>query len=198
MRAITILAFVGVIGLASNAGAAVVQCPGTAAGGDREFTIDVNPAVVTATCYDSGPGNINGNPGPNDPFLLANPTLVVLDKTDDGNTYGGTANEITVTGIPNGSGTFSITFPSGFSTFYLGLKSGEGQLDPDWVIFKLVLAPGTTSITGIPWTVSSQGLSHMILYGDPAPVPLPGALPLLMAALGALLGFFGWRRRAAA
>jgi hypothetical protein len=196
MRAFAILAFVSAIGLASSAGAAVVQCPGTDEGGDREFTIDVDPTKVTATCYDSGPGNINGNPGPNDPFLLANPTFVVLDKTDDGNTYGGTANEITVTGVPNGSGTFSIAFPSGFTTFYLGLKSGEGQLDPDWVVYKLVLAPGITSITGT-WTVSNQGLSHMILYGEPAPVPLPGALPLLMAALGALLGFFGWRRRRA-
>jgi hypothetical protein len=188
------LVFLAAFGLISSADAAVIQCPGTPGDDDREFTID---APVGTTCFASGTGNLSGNPnGQNpDPFLVANPTLVLLDKTDDTDTHQGIANEITIhSGIGGASGTFSVTLPSGFTTFYLALKSGTGQLDPDWVVFQL--APGT--ISNAQWTVSSQGLSHMNLYAVPAPVPVPGALPLLLAALGALLSFVGWRRRRAA
>jgi hypothetical protein len=93
-----------------------------------------------------------------------------------------------VSGLNGGSGTITLAanFWSNFSEIGIGLKAGEGQFDPDWVIFKIT---GSTDTT-IAWTISSQGLSHVNLYGirKQEQIPVPGTLGLLglgLAGLGA-------------
>ena len=151
-----------------------VSCPGTAATTDREFTITTDP--IGALCLASAPGNLSGN---GDAITLLGYTL--LDKTDD-LTSGGLPQSLTATPPTSGlSGTFSFSAP-GFTSFVIAFKSGQGQLDPDWAAF--LLPAGETSGS---WTISgSQALSHVNLYGKPAPVPLPAAVWLLLSGLGGL------------
>lgn len=164
-----------------------VSCPGTPGTGHREFTLDTTPA---ATCFDHGTGNLTGNPL-NDVFLNGAGSgldLVLIDKTDDT-----TPGAVSVTGVNGSSGTWSFSAgfdPSDYARLFLGLKSGNGQLDPDWAVFEL-----DPSTTGGSWQISSQGLSHMNLYGQVAAVPLPASVFLLLFGLAGL-GFLDWRRRA--
>jgi len=157
------------------ASAAVVSCPGTAATTDREFTLDTTPG---SSCLLTGVGNINGN---NDAINLLG--YITLDKSDN-TTTGVLEGSLTI-----GAGTFSINAP-GFMSLVLALKSGEGQLDPDWAAF--LLPPGVFSGT---WTISSQGFSHANLYGLRAETPLPGAIWLMGSVLASWFGMRFWRRR---
>jgi len=79
----------------------------------------------------------------------------------------------------NGTTNFLLTFGAlnPASTYFIEIFGGAGVLTSD------------ASYT--------QQIAHFNEGGGPSPVPLPAALPLLLAALGAL-GFFGWRRRRAA
>jgi len=157
-----------------------VFCPGTVSPTDREFSITTDPG--TATCLSYGPGNIAG--GDSD---FAGYTFI--DKFESPDDNGGALDDaLTVTGLDGTSGTFSFTAP-GYTSFIVALKSGEGQLNPHWAAF--LLPAGVTSGS---WTISSQGLSHVNLYGIAAEIPVPAALPLFASALvgGGLLS---WRRR---
>jgi hypothetical protein len=167
---------------AASAAPAAVSCPGTAATTDREFTLSTDPGTVV--CLAFGPGNINGN---NDAINQLG--YVTLDKTDDG-TDGLFPTLLDATPGTSGlSGTFSFTAPAGWQNFVIALKSGNGQLDPDWAAF--LLPAGVTSGT---WTISGkQQLSHINLYAQV--VPTPPAIWLFSSAVGTLV-WWGRRRRA--
>ena len=115
-------------------------------------------------------------------------------------TFVGVDGEITITGGPN-SGHFSLALPAGYQNFVLALKSGSGQLDPDWVAF--LLAPGTTEGD---WTISSQGFSHALLYAqlctecstekeNVSENPIPGALWLFGTVIAGGAGYSRWRKK---
>jgi len=170
-----ILGFTTVAGSA-QAAPITTSCPGTLETTDREFTLTTEPGSV---CRGYQPGNINGNDDYINDVLDGVNFWTTLDKSDDG-MY---PNALTVTGGPN-SGTFSFT-PALWTIYdriIVGLKSGNGQYDPDWAAFELV--PYASSGE---WTVSINGLSHINLYGhgtttrtggdDPgSPVPEPASL----------------------
>lgn len=166
----------------TSVSAATVNCPGTLATTDREFSI--NPNAGSATCLHTGVGNINGAAG--DPLLaLLGSTYSFIDKyTRDTNSN---LNGYLIGSTGSNSGTWSFTLPvvAGFvwENLVLAFKSGQGQFDPDWVAFKL-----TDYTTSGSWTISSQGLSHINLYGQlvPATVPVPAAGLLMVGALGGL------------
>ena len=170
-------------GFSIPAHAVAVMCPGTVATTDREFTLDTSTAAI---CLAYGPGNINGN---ND--VINQLGWITIDKDPDSDVPGIGTNPtaLTITGGPN-NGTFSFTAPSGYDKFVLALKSGQGQLDPDWAAFEL-----PAGVTSGSWSISSQGFSHANLYGmEGLPnqgLPEPGTLLLLGAAFAAL----GLRRR---
>ena len=118
------------------------------------------------------------------------------DRHDDA--FVGVDGEITITGDPN-SGHFTLALPAGYQNFVLVLKSGNGQLDPDWVAF--LLAPGTTEGD---WTISSQGFSHALLYGqlstenenvNVSENPIPGALWLFGTVIAGGAGYSRWRKK---
>src|SRR5262245_12241044 len=142
------------IGVSSLAQAMAVSCTGTPAAGDREFTLDTTPG---STCLAFGPGNVNGNGDD-----INDLGYITIDKTDD-STSGIDPDALTSTPPTSGlSGIFSFVPPAGFTNFVIALKSGEGQLDPDWAAF--LLPAGVTSGS---WSISNrQQLSHVNLYGQ--------------------------------
>lgn len=185
---------------ATVASAVTVNCPGTSATTDREFSLTTSTA---SACLRYGTGNINGNTNagnlngldpllnPNDPLYLGS-GYALIDKSDVG------GSRIALTGLGGGSGSWSFalpTAPTGFSwaNLVFALKSGVGQLSPTWAAFSL-----PAGVTGGTWAISRQGLSHANLYGQladvPAPVPLPAAGLLLAGGLGGLAAL---RRRKA-
>ncbi|MCG6864319.1 MAG: VPLPA-CTERM sorting domain-containing protein [Thiogranum sp.] len=156
-----------------------VNCPGTAATTDREFTVTTDPG--TAVCLASDSGNINGN---NDAVNLLG--YITLDKTDD-LTSGAVPQSLTASPPTSGlSGTFSFVAPAGYTNFVIAFKSGEGQLDPDWAAFSL-----PNGVTSGEWAISgNQELSHANLYAQA--VPVPAAVWLFGSGL---LGLVGVARR---
>ena len=158
----SILAFAASLVLASPASAGSITCPIPDIG--RDFTLTT---PVTAFCGPSGNGNISGAPG--DPLLAAPYLLTAIDKDPD-SVY---PNEtwFTFTYDPGGdsSGSFTVS-PLAWAAWdflILGLKAGSGgSIDPDWATF--VLAEGTLGGT---WSVSSQGISHAVLYGKNVALP---------------------------
>ena len=184
---------------AGGASAATVSCPGTAATTDREFSVTTAPG---STCFATGVGNINGNPN-NDPLYPLLLTAfgaghVLIDKSDDAKS-GLKPNALVGPLVSGLSGSWSFALPSagaGFSwtNVILAFKSGRGQFDPDWAAFVI-----PNSVTSGTWAISqNQALSHVNLYAQrvPVPIPVPAAGLLLLGALGGLAALRR-RRRAA-
>ena len=183
LRVLSALAACALLFPLNVANAASVDCPGTAATTDREFRLTT---TVAAVCLAYAAGNLNGN---GDAINALG--YVTLDKSDDATT-GALPGALTFTPPTSGlSGTFSINAP-GYTSFVLALKSGEGQLDPDWAAFLL-----PAGILSGAWEIlnGNQALSHANLYGLPTPTPLPGALVLMGTVLAGSYGVGRWRRR---
>ena len=184
------------LGFVAQAGsAATTLCPGTAGPTDREFSVTLAGAA-TAGCVAFGGGNID-----NTLDLGTISPAVLLDKSDDGvDAVGSLVVTISsiVTVTPKGfSGFWSILVPAGYELInaYIGFKTGEGQIDPDWALFSLPAG----SLSG-SWAVintaarGNQNLSHANVYGNlvPATIPVPAAGFMLV---GALAGLAALRRR---
>lgn len=181
------------------ASAATVACPEGAS--DRTFYLTTDPA---STCVfdntDIGPPRaLTG--GADDHFLNsdAGDGFEFLTKWEGSGSGGETGQQQTwidangvleITGLGSTSGTFTITSDLVLWQFAIGFKSGFAQLEPDIAVFLLPL-----TVTSGDWSISgSQGLSHVVLYGNPTVIPLPVPVVLLGSALMGL-GFLGWRRR---
>ncbi|HUG72585.1 MAG TPA: VPLPA-CTERM sorting domain-containing protein [Steroidobacteraceae bacterium] len=150
-----------------------VHCPGTVQTSDREFILTSDPG---AACLAYAAGNLSGN---ND--AINQMGYITLDKSDD-LWSGALPGSLVATPPDSGlSGTFAFNV-AGYTDLVIAFASGNGQLDPDWAAFSLPVGvtSGTWSITG------AQDLSHVNLYGKPAPVPLPAAAWLLLSGLGML------------
>lgn len=170
---------------AANA-ASTVYCPGTLDPNDREFGL--TPDQGSVSCFAYGEGNLNGN---NDAINQLG--FLTLDKSD----VAGNILEGVLTGTPVGlasgvSGTFTIGSTAGYTDLLLALKGGNND-SPVWAVFAL------TGVSSGQWSVSTQSLSHALLYGkqdqNAPPVPLPPAAWLLGSGLLGLLSL-GRRRRA--
>jgi hypothetical protein len=180
------LVLLGLLVFAPVAGASTVLCPSTIGIGIRNFSLTTDPA---ATCLAYGPGNVDNTWGATSGWTL-------LDKSDDVGS-GSNPGWLTVTPPTSGlSGVFAIN-ASVWATYgraALALKSGDGQLDPDYAVFELSKPTDSGS-----WTISGQqALSHVNLYGldriETPPVPEPATMLLLGTGL---LGssFFARRRK---
>jgi hypothetical protein len=128
--------------------------------------------------------------------------FVLVDKSDADRGLESSAFEVVEGSLTAGlSGKFNIRLAQNYTQLAIGLKTGSGQLDPDWAVFKL--SPGLfTGLLGeFSWSVSGRNdLSHMNLYGIRSTVnviPLPAAAWLLLGGVG-VLGALKLRRERAA
>jgi hypothetical protein len=182
IRALSIVLAVGASTVGANiASAAPINCPGTAATTDREFTIDT---AVTATCTAYGSGPFAGG---GEGFLL-DTGFALIDKVDGGDSSGLLNGALSIVGLGTLGGSFTINAAvwTMFDTIAFTLQSGTGVFNPDWVVF--TLANGTT---GGSWSIGpaqAGALSNATIWGrgSPTQVPEPGALSLLGAALAGL------------
>jgi hypothetical protein len=127
----------------------------------------------------------------NDPFLdsVAGDGYELIASLGES---GGSSNGFAITVLADKSGTFDVTGVTGYADLALGLKTGNLKNDPPlkWGVFLLGELTGVWKLV----QVDSKGpklidLSGAFLYGTPKEIPLPGALVLLMTALGSLCWF---------
>jgi hypothetical protein len=143
----------------------------------RSFTVTLDGG---ATCVAAGYGNLQGSQAEADAYL---PGYTYIEKNEGSDS--GWINLVTGLTGDTGTITFDPSIWSNFTSLAIGLKSGAGQYDPDWVIFTI-----TGGDTTIDWSISptqAGGLSHVNLYGiRGGDVPVPGTLGLLGLGLAGL------------
>ena len=173
------------------AAATTTECPGAAAAG-RDFTLTTNDPV-TNTCYMWGDNN-DSNDAVFQAAILADfgPDYGLIDKIeipdDDGpGILDGLASLLGGTG-----GTFGPIDLTGLTDVIIVFKTGTGGTTPGFAAF--LLADFIDFVSG-EWSVTEkQGLSHISIYANVAPIPLPAAGFLLIGALGGL-GLMRRRRK---
>ena len=205
-----VLGFLAALSMGATAAHAAI-CPPAPSAGVRVFTIDApvqSAGPGGAECYDYGLGNPGqGGPGaqPYDTdtttragtglgaVLAFNDNVVAvplgykfLDGTDDEGKglYEGL---LSVTGMPDSPGTFTLSLPSLEGYLIIFKSGGGGTINPDWASF--LLAP--SAVGTYNWSLSSQGLSHVEVWGKTV-VPIPAAAWLLGSGL---IGLFVLGRR---
>jgi hypothetical protein len=179
-----------------NGSVSAATCPSPTIPGNG--WVEVSPA---GACLAYGYGNINGTS--TDPFLTSTAGADYEYITGVG--AGGTSGILTITILPDKSGTFSISSMTGYSALALGLKDGNlGGLK--WGVLALTALSGVWGLFDASGT--AKDLSHASLYGIPCapgtcitpPPPVGGEVPLPPAAVlfgTALAGvaLLGVRRR---
>ena len=175
------------------ASAGTISCPSTAS--PQQRIVALTTIGADAQCALVSGNNLTGNPK-NDPFLLAHPNFVTIDKSDDaGSGLNSDAFGAAVVQGLNGGllGSFDFSSVAGnYSQYALGFKTG-GNGKKDNVSFVFLLPP---SVASGMWEIlqAKQALSHTVLYGVTAPVPLPPAVWLFLTAVGGLFGIRTARR----
>lgn len=183
MSAAGLAAAVLVCGAAGGASAATMTCTGGSGGSAATYSLS---DATAASCFTGNDTNqINSD------FSLFGMTgWILADKNAGAN--GDSAISFTdapINGEGSKSGDWTISAVTGFLNVAITLKAGNS-----FSAFLLDLND-PTPLSGL-WT-SSKGLSHASIYynGTVQAVPLPAALPLLLAAIGGL-AFAGRSRRA--
>lgn len=191
-RTLTTLATAVVLAVWGSVAAAATttSCPGTAAAG-RDFTLTTNDPVSNS-CYAWGDVN-DANDAAFQASILADfgPGYGLIDKIETPDTGGSGILDGLVGLIGGTGGAFSIDL-TGLADVIIVFKVGNGGETPGFAAF--LLTDFIDSVTG-GWSVTlSQSLSHISLYANVAPIPLPAAGFLLIGALGGL-GLMRRRRK---
>lgn len=170
-------------GGATSAEGGMLYCPNSLGPGvTRQVFVNwdsvANPGGV-AECEAFGTGNIGPTGYENVSLTYDGETFPWIEKDDSGQANNGGILNID---IGAQSGSFNFTTPG---NYLLGLKFGNGQGDPDWVIMQLLnINAGTFG-----WSGNATGLSHALAWGTPGTpppsVPEPASLLLVGGAFGA-------------
>jgi hypothetical protein len=113
----------------------------------------------------------------------------LLDKSDGPSAVAGYAIDITnlVAGSGALSGTFNLTYGTGFGDFILAFRDGNNN---GFAAFSFDGFPSTAD-----FTMTRDSISHAVLFGKAAAVPGPivgAGFPGFIFAAG---GFLAWRAR---
>lgn len=185
------------INTSSVSAATTSVCPDDGSG-TREFTLTTEDPVSNS-CYFWGPNN-----DANDAAFVAQRladfgsehTLLSKVEIDDDGLVDreGTNDSLlgnSIVALLGGLGGEFTLDTTGFKDILLVFKTGTGRSTPGFAAFALIPSGPTEG----EWSVNlQQGLSHVSLYGSPAPIPVPAAGILLITALGGL-GIAARRRR---
>ncbi|MEE4118265.1 MAG: hypothetical protein V2I65_04550 [Paracoccaceae bacterium] len=171
-------------------------CTGTFAGLADGLTPNVGCAGITGVSNDSA-GVLNTAPGL---FGLTDWVFLGRDNTDS---EAGDIDLLTFTGTGNTQGTFSFTpsLVNGYQSVAIVLKSGASA-EPCGIAGYLLGSGVTSGSFSSPFLCPSaqpEDISHATLYGSTTslePIPLPGALGLLVAGMGMVAAMRRTSRRA--
>lgn len=213
MKFLTVKSLLAAAAIALSANASVATTTATCPNTDtatRYITLSTTSSSPSVNgCYAYGDGNINGTTG-QDPILagatvtvgphnsntfnlVTGPVLtdlVLLDNSNPASLVGALDGVLSGALSNVSSGTITVGDVTGYTNLVLGLKFGS-NLTPVWGAF-LISGAGNYSFSVDP----SQNISHVILYGTVAAVPVPATGFLLLGALGAF-GLIRKRRKVA-
>lgn len=218
--AATLAASVASLGTIAEATTSTAVCPGSGAW-DRYFSLTVD-LPTTVACETWGANNDSNDPAFRaflqsyyalpDPFKTNDVLLNKIESVNGSITHEGSHEILRGTDVEallgGTGGSFALDL-SGFRNVLIAFKTGQGnctgntdatdareegrQCNPAFAVFSI----NGTEIRNGTWSVNlSQGLSHVSLYGTPAPIPLPAAGWLLLGGLGAF-ATVGRRRKIA-